>query len=222
MNCLECQELLQRWLDGEPPAAWHPDLDSHLSACSDCRQLHAAGQRLLDGLTLLTPPAVPPGLAGRISARIVIERRRTRRARRSLAATVLAAGLLLAAFLAYPAKRQGRTIPQAEPDPSAVLASPISLSKGVEEAGLAVVALTRGIADDTVDQGRVLLPVVLPEAGGNTRPVQEGLVPRVDPLWGIRQGVSEGLEPVATSARRALDLFLQEIPSTEPKRRTRA
>ena len=60
MNCLECQDLLQRRLDGEtvPGSA---ALEQHLAGCQSCRHTHAAGALLLEGLKELPPSPPLPG-----------------------------------------------------------------------------------------------------------------------------------------------------------------
>ncbi len=76
--------------------------------------------------------------------------------------------------------------------------------------------LTRRTADETVGQGKLLLPVVVAQPNlGN--PVPGAMGPPMRSLRSAGQGVSEGLEPVTTSARRALHLFLSELPPVEGK-----
>jgi hypothetical protein len=80
-----------------------------------------------------------------------------------------------------------------------------------------VVGLTRRTADETVGQGRLLLPAVVARA---ERPDAGGPGPMDPPLRSLRttgEGVSAGLEPVTSSARRAVDLFFHEIPALEPE-----
>src|SRR5947209_2424095 len=105
MNCLECRELIQRWLDGDATHSGPDDLAAHLALCPDCRDLHAAAQGLLDGLGLLAPPQPPPGLLEQICERIVRERIRARRLRRLLATSAVAASLLLTWCAVYFAGR---------------------------------------------------------------------------------------------------------------------
>ncbi len=77
MNCLECQEVLQRRLDGvsSPPDA---ALDQHLTACAICRQRHLAAPRLLEGLRAIPRPVPPPVLAARVVALALRDRQRRR------------------------------------------------------------------------------------------------------------------------------------------------
>src|SRR5437764_314314 len=95
MNCLECQELLQRRLDGQPV----PDraaLDGHLASCPECRERHAAVAPLLQGLRALPQADPSPDLAERTSA-LLLRDRLARRRRRLWGGVALAASLLLTA-----------------------------------------------------------------------------------------------------------------------------
>jgi hypothetical protein len=100
MNCTDCQERLQARLDGEGVPA--DEIAAHLAACPECRALEAAARRMQAGLRLRTPPVPPAGLAERITAGVLADRRR--RTRRRLAfvgvVTALAASLLMALFIA--------------------------------------------------------------------------------------------------------------------------
>src|SRR5579885_803257 len=99
VNCDDCQTRLQARLDGEAVPA--DDLAAHLAACPECRGLAAAARRLQAGLRLLTPPAPPAGLAERLAAGVLADRRRRVRRRRLAfagAVTAVAASLLLALF----------------------------------------------------------------------------------------------------------------------------
>src|SRR5207244_1019716 len=84
---------------------------------------------------------------------------------------------------------------------------PSSLREGFAEAGGALAALTRRTAEEAAGRGRLLLPdVAVPDPW----PAVAAL-----PLGGARQGLAEGLEPVTTSARRAVSLFLRDLPLAE-------
>ena len=225
MNCHECQELVQRILDGASIAAHRQNLEPHLAICTHCREFHAASQRLLEGLRML-PPALPPAnLSREITARVVSQTRRLRFQRRVAMTTALAASLLLVVLTGYRLFEGGETAPMASSSTSPVELAPSSeappsFDRSVAEAGLAVMALTRRTAGETVAQGKLLLPVVVPDGG-----FLEQNKSRVTPepgasLQEVRQTVSAGLEPVTTSARRAVDLFLREIPSMPLERKS--
>jgi len=217
MNCHECQELTQRFLDGESIDDFHADLDLHLAICTPCREQHAAGQCLIEGLRLFAPPMPPARLSSKITSAVLARRRRLRFQRRLTVAGALAASLLLALLAGY------RTfeIKQTQQDEAALAPNPlpldsseaISLDQRVQEAGEAVVALTRRTADETVGQGRVLLPKVTSESlSALTQETMHQQLPPGTSLREVQQSMAVGFEPVTTSARRAVDLFLREIP----------
>ena len=73
MNCLECQELLQRRLDeGSIPTS--PDLDGHLAGCQACRHNHLAAQALLDGVRATPQVALPDNFAERMVVAVLRDR----------------------------------------------------------------------------------------------------------------------------------------------------
>jgi hypothetical protein len=243
MNCRDYQQLIQRLLDGHPAATYQEDLSAHLAICSDCHELDAAAHYLLDGLRFLAPPQPPAGLRERICRQVMAERIRTTRRRRLLVRSAVAAALLLAGSVIYLASR---TAERMEGSPAlaavrrgAASTTSTSLHRRIEEAGLAIVALTRRTADETVGQTRFFLPV---NSGGDPRRENSAHAPPestrrlasrqgddLDTLWAqalapparslreIQDGMAAGLEPVASSARRAVGFFLREIPSAESR-----
>ncbi|HEY7158597.1 MAG TPA: hypothetical protein VH575_31930 [Gemmataceae bacterium] len=224
MNCLASHDLLQQDLDGTPIES--PEWLEHLRGCPDCRALAAAARRLHKGLGLLVTPLPPPDLAARIAERVLLDRRRARRrARRRWAVSLaLAAGLFvaLALRLDWRGRSAGHESDQSESivkneTPAPPAAEAPTLRESAAELGGAVASLTSQTADETMEQTSWLVPKV-------TGPV----LPKVDlasiepptrPLREVGEGVSAGLEPVTNSARRAVDLFLRELPpmETEPK-----
>jgi hypothetical protein len=228
MNCPESHEMLQRRLDGlaaVPSAA----LEGHLAACAECRERHAAAQRLAEAIRRCDQPVPPPHLAPRIVARVLAEQR-ARRAwvRRAWTGAVVAAGLLLAALaLAFWAglgpqrlnpDEQGPLIHKAPPpEKKAVGQNPDRaplLDQALDEAREAALALTRKTAGETLAQARRWLapanPLSVPGLGNGP-----GLAPVLDPpaqtFREAGKSVTTGLKPVARSARRAVDLFLREV-----------
>src|SRR5437588_5872959 len=222
MNCSECQELLQRYLDGTPLEDAAP-FDQHVAACPECREWHAAAQRLTAGLRLLVAPAVPPGLTARIVSGVLAARHARQRLRRQLTVgAALAASLLLAALGGYFWTRPGDTNPTPTSTNAPVAnttpvepAAPPSIRDSVAEVGSAVASVTRRTADDTVEQARRLLPPMPTPALNESSVLEQSLEPPARSLREAGQGVSAGFEPVTNSARRALDLFLREIPPME-------
>ena len=220
MNCLDCQELIQRCLDGEPTPSEGDDFATHLILCADCRDQYAAAQCLLDGLRVLPPCQPPAGLLERICRQVMVEQARVARFRRPLVGSVVAASLLMLSWAVYTAsravsvadtqaRRTGAPLPGAPTDSS-------SLHRSIQEAGLAVVALTRRTADETMDQTKLLFPVSVPQAHvGDAGELWQALKPPADSFRELQEAMATGLEPVATSARRAVGLFLREIPPIE-------
>jgi hypothetical protein len=91
--------------------------------------------------------------------------------------------------------------------------APASLNQSVEEVGTALAALTRRTADEAVGHTRGLLPDGVPApARPDVGLLQKTLDPPARSLREAGQGVSAGLEPVTNSARRAVSLFLRDIP----------
>jgi hypothetical protein len=219
MNCHAYQSLLQQRLDGTPIES--PEAMEHLRTCSDCRALEKAANRLEVGLRRLASPQPPPDLSRRIADRVRTDRRRVqRRARRRLAATLaLAACLLVALALrldwriprdASDTEAAAQKVTKALPAPQKQPAAPPTLRESVAEAGGAVASLTSQTADDAVESTRWLVPRVpaaqMPEVN------LSAIEPPTGPLREAGEGVSAGLEPVTNSARRAVDLFLRELP----------
>jgi hypothetical protein len=223
MNCFEFHQLLQLRLDGEvfDRRGW----DRHIGECAECRLRDLAVQQLEAGLQRHRPCAPPPSLAGRIADQILAEQRVIRRYRRGLAtAALVAASLVLAAYAGtnwlWP--RQHGVAPSepgvARVPPAATVPAP-SFDRSVEEAGVALVGLVGRTAGETVDTSRFLLPGSMPgtSAAGFW---QAPLEPPVQSLREAGQGVSQGLEPVATSARRAVNLFFGEIKPSKSERKS--
>jgi hypothetical protein len=238
MNCDDCRQQLQARLDGESVPA--DDIAAHLAACPECRALEAAARRLHTGLRLLTPPAPPAGIAERLIAGVLADRRkRVRRRRLAFAGVVgaLAASLLVVLFFTpgeddrtafgwvedmyslakyryfTPNKslKQIQLAPHTPPDEEPVP----SLNDNMADATSAVASLARRTADETVSSGQLLVPAVsLPM----TEPEVLGppLEPPAQSLREAGHGVAVGLEPVTSSAVRAFDLFRRDIAPMTP------
>src|SRR5205807_3774679 len=200
--------------------ASQPALEAHLSSCPACRELHAAVPSLLEGLRAQTTLLPPLGLAERIGTAVLLQTRRQRRTRRLSFAAAMAASILAILTISYFRLWQIPRPPSPAPlvrsaEPGKNLHSP-SLNQSVAEAGQAVLAMTRRAADETVGQGRMFLPLVLLERPAPGVPEIEPLLEQLTKsLRDIQNGMTVGLEPVTSSARRALDLFLRELPSTD-------
>lgn len=212
MNCREFEDLLHRRLDGAPASA--ADVDEHLTSCPSCRALEVATVRLERGLRALATPEPPVNLGSRIVFDVLAQHRGVQRRRHLALVASLAAGLLLAFLIGR--TWQGVTPPAPAPQPKLVAKveqppATAPLNQSVGEAGSALASLLSRTADETINQGRMLLPdsVPAPMTVDDWQPTFES--PAL-PLREAGQGVSAGLEPVASSARRAFNLFLREIP----------
>jgi anti-sigma factor RsiW len=217
MNCDDCRQRLQARLDGETVGG--DDLDGHLRHCPECRALHAAAGRLHVGLLSAAASVPPAGLADRIVAGVLADRRSRQRSRRVLvfALAGLAAAAALALAVMLPKSGPQSVMVQAPPDPAPE--PPPSLTENVEKATSAVASLARRTADQTVSDGQLLVPAVsLP------MPPEEVLAPPLDPpaesLLEAGHGVANGLEPVANHARRAFNLFLRDMPPMTPENKS--
>ena len=207
MNCPDCRDRLQQWLDartreaattpGEPP-----------TLCPACTEWGAAASRLDRGLRLLAAPTPPALLTARIVARVAAEPatanapvpggRRRRRGRGPVPRRV--AYVFVGRIRFRPHRTNLRRWPRRPEPPRA------TLRDSVTEAGSAVASLTTRTADETVANTKSLLPVVTDPTPGKIE-----LEPPPDPparsLRETGEGVTAGLAPVADSARRAVGLF---------------
>jgi hypothetical protein len=213
MNCRAFHDQLQRRLDGAPldDGAY----EVHRRDCTHCASLHAASVKLLQGFRLLTPPAPPGELAGRITAALLRRRRRLFRGRRVAIPLAVAACLLLAiGARLYWRTTQPTTVPPSSDSVVQVEKPPAEedrkgLRESVSEASDAVVALTGRAADEAVDSTSWLLPRLTPPV---VSPPQPAPTRSVETLQEAGEGVREGLAPVADSARRAVHRLLHELP----------
>jgi hypothetical protein len=215
MSCQAWQDLLQHHLDqtGAPD-----ELERHLTSCPDCARERPTIQRLLDGLRLLHPPTPPADLADRITTRVLAEARhrpvhRWRRRAAPLVALAAAAAILL--LLGLRLWRPGSPSPDPRvPDPDAIVqpkpAAP--LRDSMEGAQSAVVALTSRTASETVETTATLLPLVPPTTLEPLTPRTTSIEPPMEPFREATSGVSATVAPVADSARRAVGLFLRDLP----------
>src|SRR5262245_9043905 len=204
-TCDPALQALQRRLDGDT-APITPDVEAHLAACPDCCERFRLARSLLAVLPSRYDAAEPSNVwTERVVGAMVTDGRR-QRLRRLAAAWAVAAGVLAAVWLARP-------IPSTPSDSLPVAAhdrrTP-NLRADLAEAGSVLAALTRRAAAETVDHGRVLVPPI------EVPPVLDITLDRASrPLDHARQGLSEGFEPVATSARRAVSLFWQDLPEAQ-------
>jgi hypothetical protein len=215
MNCRDYQNWLQSDFDGGAGIA--PGSPEHRASCPDCASLEAAARRLRQGLRLLTVPAVPAGLTGRVVAGVLADRRRRHRFRRRfLGVLALAASVLLIALSPLwprplPVRETTNRPLQAHKD-----AAPTpSLRERVAAMAPAVAGLTTRALDWAVDDTRVLLPVV----DRSLLPSFEAPMPEpANPLRDSGDGMTAALEPLADTARRAFALFRRDVPLQAAKK----
>ncbi len=225
MNCPESQAVLQRRLDGAlvaPDAA----LEQHLAVCAVCRERHAAARQLLDVLRAQPQPVPPTGLPARVVAAALRDRQRRRlRLRRSLTVTAgLAAAIvlmLLAGYLNRPAPDDGKIdhgpiVQKPQPDEKQPPVRPQS-EKQQDAAPPSLVAISERLADQTLDQAKVLWTATNPVEGMpmGELPAVPDLDPAAPPLRQAKQEVSEGLQAVGRSAQRAFAYFSHDLPMLE-------
>lgn len=207
MNCHDFQQLLNRRLDGEEIAD-SAELAAHLVTCGECRSLRAAARRFEAGLRLVRPSLPPADLAHRIVTQVFAERHAARRRRYTVrAVAALAAALLLAVLVgawATHRDQEGAVLQHAlvvPVQPEAIA----TMGPSLRESMTRVAQLTIRSADETM---RNLLP--------STPANDAALAPLSTSVASLREAgssVTTGLEPVTDSAKRALSLFLREIPS---------
>jgi len=204
--CEPALQALQRRLDGESTRL-SPDVEAHLEFCPDCRERF----RLARSLIAVFPPrydaAEPSSVWTDHLVGDIVADGRKRRIKRLGVAWALAAGVLAAVWLNRPASSISsvNSLPLVRNDTHTP-----DLRADFVEAGSALARLTRRAAAETVGQGRVLVPPVEVPLALDIR-----LEPAARPLDLARQGLSEGFEPVATSARRAVSMFWQDLPQVE-------
>jgi anti-sigma factor RsiW len=104
-NCLEVQDNLSAWLDGELAPEVMVQVERHLEGCAGCRRELALLTALDQALGSLTAP-VPAGLPEKVRARLA---RPSRRWWRHLA---LAASLVLGIYLGGTVARDFHSQPQ--------------------------------------------------------------------------------------------------------------
>jgi hypothetical protein len=211
-------DFLQRRLDGG--GAMPPVVEAHLTACADCRARFRAAQVLDTALARLAPPAPPALFTERLVAGVQDDYRR-RRLWRWQTAGALAACVALAVWLSWPRPERPAPGPSVPDSPQVVQEgprpadAPPTLGQGLAEAGEAVVELTRRAAAEAVGEGRQLLPGVPVPSALSAPPLGPAFDLAAGPLDDARQALTDGFEPVTTSARRAARLFLRDLPLAE-------
>src|SRR5262245_23583264 len=160
MNCLECQALLQRRLDGE--AIGLAGLDAHLADCAQCRAWQHSSVRLLEGVRQWPAPKPPVGFSQRLTGLVLRERDTRRRRFRWAAGIAIAASVLLVLLnLNRPGSDKpdpGKGIVKNDKDPRP---GP-GLNPTLDEVRTAVASLTERVAKGTRDNTQIIVTAVNP------------------------------------------------------------
>jgi len=230
-DCAAAADDLQLLLDGTAVADL-PALQAHCTECPGCQRQLAAARRLVHGLERLPRSSVPFGLAERAYRAVRSDRRRRMQRQWLAAGAALAAASVLVAIFIFSRQQQ----PAYQPGLSAweVAGNPLTagfeeglhkapppapLRERLAEAGSAVAVLTRRAADETLDRAQNLLrPPTLP------KPVDpaDRLEPAFQSLAELGMSAAAGVEPIASSARRAVDLFWREIAPSDMNHKPRS
>jgi hypothetical protein len=212
MKCLECQDWLQRRLDGVKLAD-EKGLDQHLAGCSSCREQHAAATRLLQGLARVGTPVPPPDLARRVTALVLKDRvlRQGRMTRRLYVTAALAASVFLMLLISYALQPRPTPSPGVqEPTPLVQKAHP-ALPQGDE---IPLRPAQPALPESLVQSLEALLPDVpvkeLPAVAE-----LEPLDPAAQSLKQAGREVTASLQTVTRSARQAFDYFSRELPTLD-------
>ncbi len=213
--CADFEAVTNAVLDRHlPPTA----LDSpHLSECPSCRELAGSVQLLLSALA--SPPPVPPdGFAFRVVAAAVRDRKRQARIRwgARVGGLAVAAGLLLAVYLGNrsaaptPVEIVENAKPQPIPSHPEVTPTPrpAKVADKLAEAGSAFASITQKTADQALLPTRNLFPMPEPVELPSVPAI---VPPQTDSLAQLPSTAKVGLEPVATSAKRAWNLFVRDV-----------
>jgi hypothetical protein len=224
MNCLECEALLQKRLDGAPSSN-SDALAAHLSECAKCRENHSAAQQMQDALAQLPKPRLAPDFAKKLASQVMHDRRhrQDKMRRRVLVTMALAASVLLMLVMAYlwvprtptnelkndfvEEKSKKIEPPKKEPEPETKHAKQ-------KDAPQPFVGLPERMADATRDHAQVFW------VGANLDGIDK--LPAVQDLQmldpGMREAgeeVTEGVRVVTRNARKAFDFFAREMPMPE-------
>ncbi|HEX3147909.1 MAG TPA: hypothetical protein VHR66_07480 [Gemmataceae bacterium] len=205
-NCVAGEAALQRLLDGD--ATWDtPEALAHRLTCVDCREELILARSLN---MVPAPIVVPAGLTDTVLHAAMSSQRRRRLMRYAGVGMGLAASALVAVVLLEPPPqtiRETHAVALVPPKNDTVATKPLGAS--VNEARDAIVSLTKRTATETRDTSTGLIPNPklkdMPDPG-------EGL----EPLADARSGAARSVEPIKSSARRAMNLFLR---AAEPPNR---
>lgn len=209
-TCATFEELVQRVLDREAPLTALET--THPTTCAACRGLASAARVL--ATTPTSSFEAPVELAARITDTVADDyrsRQRWRVAARA-GALALAASVLFAGFLYLRPVEQLEVVsaPPRQLPPSPRVADRFA------DAGSAIATITRKASDQTVAPTRQLLPTTATPFA----PMGDvaGVEPVTESLASVPSSAKAGFEPLATTTRRAMNLFMRDTGlSTPPK-----
>lgn len=210
MICPVCQDLLHRRLDGDD---FEDELTSHLEQCSICEQDRVLVQRFVFEVQHLRSPDPSYDLADRIFDTVVsdlpVRTPMSWRRHVVLVGSAMAAAILL---MLFPGSPTTKTMPESKQVVSTDDKPTLPLRHSMEEAQSAVVSLTSRTANETVETTSQFLPLVPMGSLEAPDPSHATLDPSMEPLRSAGIEVSTTVAPVADSARRAVGLFLRDLP----------
>jgi hypothetical protein len=215
-DCALFEAQVQRVLDRELDAAALDD--PHAAACADCRSLAAAAKVL--AAYKPPPPPAPVELASRLTDAAVWDfgSRRRRRVVGRAAGAALAASVLVGGFLFFRPTPAAIEVVEVPPrvSPTPTEAPPPRVADKFADAGQALAALTRKATDQTITPTRQLLPPA--EAMTFSTGDVPGVEPAAESLAGVSGAARSGLEPMANTTKRALNLFLRDVGIAAPQK----
>lgn len=210
MNCHEWQSQWQAMLDGDAPRTGDAVWRAHAKYCPSCRELQETAERLLSSLRSLPRPAPPRLFADSVVTAFQREQGVLRHQRLWLSVgAVLAAAMVvfgMARLYFHPAADSKSEI-------AASAVPPLSLESQFADARSATVDLGRRVARDTVRQASLFLPSADRWSGFGSDTAAEQ--PTTVPVREMGRTVSDSLEPVTSSTRRAFHMFRRLLPPTE-------
>jgi hypothetical protein len=213
MNCGQFNDWLQSYLDSDHRVV-ESEIHIHLAECPHCRTQEAATRRLFEAMQLNSPPAPPARLAARITGNVLAARAARQIRQRWLIGSTMAAAVLLVGIITGYSWR-GANVPSAE-RPLArsenQRASPFD-RQPAEQFGK---SRSGPLADRRQSDGKAPSPLSISNRGPSSAVAWiEPLEPSLRSLRNAGTEISSGLEPVVSSAQRAVHLFIREAPWME-------
>jgi hypothetical protein len=206
--CTAFLERLNGVLDGDETANTLL-ADGHFATCETCRLRFTAAKKLAAYRPSI--PSPPAGFASTVTAIAIQDQYTQRYQRRMVQASfvALAASVAVGFWLLWPSTV---TIPQ---NPPLAATTPGRVTKPFNEARDAVVSLSNKVADETLTPAANLfaLGVDKPKPMPDTQPA-------ADPLGDLPDAARAGFEPLVSTPRRALNLFIRDVGGVASSRKS--